>query len=126
MGKEKTFAEIRGFKRAHFRKRLMERLAVVMDEEERDQVSEDIQNFVNKPILILDDGNSFHFVDVQGTSILALYDWEYECLLTAYHKSWIRQNDEGIWEWVGNSTKQKHTRIRNRIQNSPLGNIIEL
>lgn len=107
------FDEIRNIKMSHFIKRLMERFALTIKNEELEIIIKEIENYSPPPLKIEEDGKSFHMVEIQETAIIVLYDWEYRAILTCYHNGWLAPNNEGKWEQV-KRYKSKNIRKHNK------------
>lgn len=98
----------------HFRKRLMERVGLVITDEEIEKIIEDIFQYVNKPVMILEEnGNSFHLLEIQGTEIIILFDWETNVPLTVYHSGWLKTDENGKYDFHYRA-KAKDIRVLNR------------
>lgn len=83
----------------HFRRRLMERFGLSITDEQIEQETERIDSYENKPLLILENGRSFHRIQVQGTDLVILFDWDYMCFVTVYYTNWFRRDDAGKWRF---------------------------
>ena len=94
-------------KKIHFANRMMERFAIDIHQVDLTSLSDEIENGVNAPLIILENGNSFHFVTIAGQEMVVLYDWSINYFLTPFRKSWVRQDENGTWEFVSRQTKKK-------------------
>ena len=91
----------------------MERFALTITREEVDIIVNEIDSFINKPIRITENGNSFHIVNISGTELVVLYDWEYETPLTVCFLSWFTKISD--WEYeLKPRWKQKDLKIYDR------------
>lgn len=91
----------------------MDRFAVKVDKQFIEQLILDIEDYVYRPIVIEDDGRSFHPVKINNVDIVVLYNWEDRKLITAFYPSWFKQNENGEWLLVYRM-KQKRIKYLNR------------
>lgn len=92
----------------------MERFGLDVSQEDLDAEIERIDNYCNKPIIIKDNGSSFHWVKFNGTELVVLFDWEYMCFVTAYYKSWVKKLPDGSYK-LSIKPASKHIKRRDRM-----------
>jgi len=103
-------------RKKHFRNRLMDRfgITITITDEEIVDLTDEIYNYRNKPVLILEEnGNSFHLVSIQGTDLIVLFDWECHVPLTVYYRSWLKEDHNGEYQFHY-KCRSKDTRIKNK------------
>jgi hypothetical protein len=123
-GQDKEYQEVQSFKKAHALSRLLERFGISISDDEYDKIVYEIEEYINKPIYInSDDGKSFHLVNINGTDVIFLYDWDFHCLLTVYYKSWFKKNTDGSWERNYRRSQSKYVRAKSRAQNNSLRSV---
>lgn len=123
-GHDTEYLEVQSFKKAHALKRLLERFGISITEDEYNNIVYEIEEYINKPIYINpDDGKSFHLVNINGTGVIFLYDWDFHCLLTVYYKSWFKKKPDGSWERNYRRSQSKYVRAKSRAQNMSLKSV---
>ena len=101
-------------KLSHFKTRLMERFGYNITDDEVESITNDITNYISKPIKILQDtGNSFHILYVGGNRVVVLFDWEYNVPLTVYRESWFKKLPNGTYD-LFHKAKRKDIRLYER------------
>ena len=99
-------ALIKTYKIKHFANRVMERFGMSIDDVDLSPVVSDIIEGINRPLIITENGNSFHEITIGDNKLIALFDWSIEYFVTAYRHSWLKQMDDGSWEYVNKLSKK--------------------
>lgn len=116
MKKKDSFEVVRKAKQKHFINRMIERFAINFELDWFPSLIEIIENYESKPIIICDDGSSFHPVRIDGQQVIVLYDWDFQTPLTAFYPSWFRKKEDGTWEKL-RTLKSKTIRYNSRQKN---------
>lgn len=106
--------KVREKKLKHGIRRLMERFGLQISDADYENFVYEIEEYINKPILVEDDGKSFHFIEIDGTQLVALYDWEFKTLLTFYYPKWFTQLPNGSWVKRDYKLNAKQRRVKQR------------
>ena len=123
-GQDNEYLEVQQFKKAHALNRLLERFGISITEEEYQTIVYEIEEYINKPIFINEyDGKSFHLVTIGNTDVIFLYDWDFQCLLTVYYKSWFKKLPDGTWVRNYRRSQSKYVRAKSRAQNQSLKSV---
>ena len=110
---------LKSYKIKHFANRVMERFGMSIEDKDLTAVVSDIVEGINRPLIITENGNSFHEIMIGDTKLIALFDWSIEYFVTAYRHSWLKQMDDGSWEYVNKLSKksiQKKDQIVSRLK----------
>lgn len=100
----------------HFYIRLMERFAVCKGDFDRESIERDILSYENYPLTVEYTGRSFHRIEVNGSTLIVVYDWEGKSFVTALPSDYLIQDNYG--KWIKNKRfKKKKIRKINQIDN---------
>jgi hypothetical protein len=117
--------KLKHIKIQHFKRRLMERFGITITPDQYTNLVNEILDFINRPVIIEETGNSFHKVELSNHTFFVYFDWEYECIVTAYRQNWLIELDNGNYILKNKKVLRKHIRRRDQILSNDANKLIK-